>query len=76
MQVLGDLTPASYFTDFRFCCLPMCRMVKVSLQYGVIGHSAEAFGYWGTALALSQLEAFAHAPWTRMTGNFLLGRKV
>jgi PAS domain S-box-containing protein len=50
MQVLGELTPAAYLTDFRFCCLQMCRMVKVSMQYGVSGASAQAFGYWATML--------------------------
>jgi PAS domain S-box-containing protein len=50
MQVLGDLTPAALLTDFRFCCLQMCRMVKVSMQYGVSGPSAEAFGYFGILL--------------------------
>jgi PAS domain S-box-containing protein len=50
MQVLGELTPAAYLTDFRFCCLLMCRMVTVSMQHGVSGASAQAFGYLGTIL--------------------------
>jgi PAS domain S-box-containing protein len=50
MQVLADLTPAAYLTDFRFCCLQMCRMVTVSIKYGVSGGSAQACGYLGTML--------------------------
>jgi PAS domain S-box-containing protein len=50
MQVLGDAIPAAYLTDFRFCCLLMCRIVRVSMQCGVSGASAQAFGRWGTML--------------------------
>jgi PAS domain S-box-containing protein len=50
MQVLADLMPAAYLTDFRLCCLQICRMVKVSIQYGVSGASAQAYGNWGTML--------------------------
>jgi signal transduction histidine kinase len=50
MQVLSDLTPAAYLTDFRLSCLQLCRMVKISMQYGVSGASAHAYGYWGTML--------------------------
>src|SRR5258707_3207577 len=37
MQVLSALTPAAYFTDFPLSCLQMCRMVKISMQYGTSG---------------------------------------
>jgi PAS domain S-box-containing protein len=50
MEVLGGLTPAAYLTDFRFCCLQMCRMVTISMQYGVSAGSAQACGYLGTML--------------------------
>ena len=50
MQVLGELTPAAYLADFRFCCLLMCRMVKISMQYGMNAACAHAYGYWGTIL--------------------------
>ena len=50
MQVLAELTPAAYLTDLRFCCLQMCRMVKVSTQYGMSGACAHACGYWATVL--------------------------
>ncbi|MCU1339069.1 MAG: hypothetical protein JWO19_4650, partial [Bryobacterales bacterium] len=50
LQVLGELTPAAYLSDFRFCCLQMCRMVKVSMEYGLSGACAQAYGYLGTML--------------------------
>ncbi|MEA3158007.1 MAG: hypothetical protein QOK44_5596, partial [Betaproteobacteria bacterium] len=50
MHVLADLTPAAYLTDFRFCCLQTCRMVRVSMQYGVSGACSHAYGYWATML--------------------------
>jgi len=50
MQVLSDLTPAAYLADFHFCCLLMCRMVKISMQYGMSAACAHAYGYWGTML--------------------------
>ena len=50
MQVLGELTPAAYLADFSFCCLLMCRMVKISMQYGMSAACAHAYGYWGTML--------------------------
>jgi predicted ATPase/signal transduction histidine kinase len=50
MQVLADLTPAAYLTDFRLSCLQVCRMVNISMEYGVSGASAQGFGYWGSLL--------------------------
>jgi PAS domain S-box-containing protein len=50
MQVLSVLTPAAYFTDIRLYRLLVCRMVKISMQYGTSGASAQAFGYWGSML--------------------------
>jgi PAS domain S-box-containing protein len=50
MKVLSELTPAAYLTDVRFCCLLMCRMVTVSMQYGMSAASAHAYGYFGTML--------------------------
>src|SRR6202011_3202080 len=38
------------FTDFRLWCLQVCRMVRVSVQYGTSGASAHAYGYFGYAL--------------------------
>jgi PAS domain S-box-containing protein len=50
MQVLSVLTPAAYFTDIRLYRLLVCRMVKIGMQYGTTGASAQAFGYWGSML--------------------------
>jgi PAS domain S-box-containing protein len=50
MQVLSVLTPAAYFTDIRLYQMLVCRMVKISMQYGTNGASAQAFGYWGSIL--------------------------
>src|SRR5882757_1722081 len=50
MQVLSVLTPSAYFTDFRLYWTLVCRMVKISMQYGTSGASAQAFGYWGSML--------------------------
>src|SRR5258708_7634812 len=52
MQVLSALTPSAYFTDFLLYCLQVCRMVKVSMQHGMSGPSAHAYGSWGAVLAL------------------------
>ena len=49
-QILSDLQPAAYLSDLRLCCLQICRMVKISLQYGMSGACAHAYAYWGTML--------------------------
>jgi PAS domain S-box-containing protein len=50
MQMLSVLTPAAYFTDIRLYRLLVCRMVKISMQHGTSGASAQAFGYLGSML--------------------------
>jgi PAS domain S-box-containing protein len=45
MQVLSVLAPPAYFTDLGLFCLQVCRMVKISMQYGASGPSSQAFGY-------------------------------
>src|SRR5712691_2464160 len=50
MLVLSVLIPSAYFADFRLWCLQVCRMVKISMQYGTSGASAHAYGYFGYAL--------------------------
>ena len=50
MQVLSVLTAPAYFTDLRLCCLQACRMVKISLQHGISGDSASAYGHLGIVL--------------------------
>jgi len=52
MQVLSVLTPSAYFTDFLLYCLQVCRMVNISMQHGISGPSAHAYGSWGAVLAL------------------------
>jgi predicted ATPase len=50
MQVFSALTPPAHITDFRLSCLQLCRMVKISMQYGTSGASAHAYGVWGVVL--------------------------
>jgi PAS domain S-box-containing protein len=50
MEVFSALTISAYLTDFRLSCLQVCRMVKISMQYGPSGASAHAYGYWATLL--------------------------
>jgi PAS domain S-box-containing protein len=52
MKVLSFLTAPAYFTDTRLYCLHLCRAVKVSLQHGMSGPCAEAYGSWGVVLGL------------------------
>jgi PAS domain S-box-containing protein len=52
LQVLSVLTPPAYYTDYRLWCLQVCRMVKLSMQYGTSGPSAHAYGYWGVVLGV------------------------
>src|SRR5208337_968857 len=50
MRVLSVLSPATYFTDFHLHCLLLCRLVNVSIQHGMSGASAHAYGFLGTLL--------------------------
>src|SRR5271157_3436234 len=50
MRVLSVLSPATYFTDFHLHCLLLCRLVNVSMQHGMSGASAHAYGFLGTLL--------------------------
>src|SRR5277367_214892 len=50
MRLLSAVLDAAYHTDFNLFCLLPCRMVNISLQYGVSGASAQAFGWLGTVL--------------------------
>jgi PAS domain S-box-containing protein len=50
MQVLSTLLGPAYFTDFHLFCLLACRMVNVSMQHGMCGASAHAYGFWGIVL--------------------------
>jgi PAS domain S-box-containing protein len=50
MQVLSTLLGTAYFIDFHLFCLLTCRMVNVSMQHGMSGASAHAYGFWGIVL--------------------------
>jgi PAS domain S-box-containing protein len=43
MNILSVLMPPAYFTDFHSFCVVAARMVKVSIQNGVIGATAHAY---------------------------------
>jgi PAS domain S-box-containing protein len=50
MRLLSAVLDAAYHTDFNLFCLLPCRMVNISLQHGISGASAQAFGWLGTVL--------------------------
>ena len=50
MKVLEALVSPAYFTDLHLFCLHVCRMVNISMQYGICGASAHAAGWLGFIL--------------------------
>jgi predicted ATPase/signal transduction histidine kinase len=50
MQVLSILAEVSWFTDFHFYCMLVCRMVNISMQHGMSGPSAHGCGCLGSML--------------------------
>jgi PAS domain S-box-containing protein len=50
MCLLSAALDAAYHTDFNLFCLLPCRMVNISLQHGISGAAAQAFGWLGTVL--------------------------
>ena len=50
MGLLSAVLDGAYHTDFNLFCLLPCRMVNISLQHGISGASAQAFGWLGTVL--------------------------
>jgi PAS domain S-box-containing protein len=50
MQVLSIVGTPAYLTDFRLCCLLICRMGRLSMQHGTSGASALGYGYLGNFL--------------------------
>jgi PAS domain S-box-containing protein len=50
MQVLSTLAEVSWFTDFDLYCMLVCRTVNISMQHGVSGPSAHAYGCLGSLL--------------------------
>jgi len=51
MKVLSVLSMAAQFTDLRLCCFQACRVVILSVRYGISGDSAATYGFWGSLLA-------------------------
>jgi PAS domain S-box-containing protein len=47
MRLLSILFDATYFTDFHLFCLLQCRTVNISLQLGMSGAAAHAYGGLG-----------------------------
>jgi PAS domain S-box-containing protein len=50
MKVLSVLSIAAQFTDLSLGCLQACRVVNLSVRYGVSGDSASACAFWGSLL--------------------------
>ena len=48
--MLSALLDAAYHTDLNLYCLLMCRMANVSMQHGMSGASAHAYGRLGLIL--------------------------
>ncbi len=53
MQVFSILAEVSWFTDFHFYCMLVCRMVNISMQHGMSGPSAHAYACLGSMLGPS-----------------------
>ncbi len=47
MGLSSDLSSVAYFTDLHLICLLACRVVNISMQHGVSGGSAHAYGCLG-----------------------------
>jgi predicted ATPase/signal transduction histidine kinase len=50
MQVFSILTEITWFTEFNFYCMVVCRTVNISMQHGVTGPSAHACASLGAIL--------------------------
>ena len=50
LQVLSVLAGPATFTDFQLSCLLACRMVSVSIRYGMSGAAAYAYACLGSVL--------------------------
>ncbi len=61
MQMLSYLYAPAYFTNFRLCCLMLCRMVKVGLQYGTSGASAAGYALWGSVVLAGLFHRYGEA---------------
>ena len=61
MQMLSYLYAPAYFTDFRLCCLMLCRMVKVGLQHGTSGAAAAGYALWGSVVLAGLFHRYGEA---------------
>jgi PAS domain S-box-containing protein len=61
MQVMSVLYAPAYFTDFRLCCLMLCRMAQVSLLHGMSAPSAAAYGFWGSVVLAGLFHRYGEA---------------
>jgi predicted ATPase/signal transduction histidine kinase len=50
MQVLSTLAEVSWFADFQLYCMLVCRTVNISMQHGMSGPAAHAYGCLGSLL--------------------------
>jgi predicted ATPase/signal transduction histidine kinase len=50
MQVLSNLAEVSWFTDFHLYSIVVCRMVNISMQYGMSGPAAHGYACLGSIL--------------------------
>jgi PAS domain S-box-containing protein len=61
MQMLSYLYAPAYFTDFRLCCLMLCRMVKAGLQHGTSGAAAAGYALWGSVVLAGLFHRYGEA---------------
>jgi hypothetical protein len=50
MQVLSTLAEVSWFADFQLYCMLVCRTVNISMQHGMSGPAAHAYGCLGSLI--------------------------
>jgi PAS domain S-box-containing protein len=51
-QVSSFLLASAFLTDFRLYCLLTCRMVRITVEYGISRDSAFAFAQFGLSLGM------------------------
>ena len=57
-DMLSAMLPPAYFTNFNLFCLLVCRIVNVSMEYGVNGASANAHAYCGSVVVGSAFHRY------------------
>jgi predicted ATPase len=53
VQIFSVVFVPAYLSNFRLCCLLVCRMVQISLRHGTSGASALTYACWGSYLERS-----------------------